>query len=83
MFGGPLENVVIEFERSLIGAVYDRFGEGTRMTATSGEKCIASVKIQISPVFWGWLFQFAGDMKIVSPPHLVQECKKIVSTMFE
>ena len=75
MFGGQLENVVIEFDRSLIGSVYDRFGENTKMTATSDTKCIASVKIQISPVFWGWLFQFAGEMKIVSPPHLVQEYK--------
>lgn len=83
MFGGQLEDVVIEFERSLIGSVYDRFGENTRITTTSATKCTASVKIQISPVFWGWLFQFAGDMKIISPSHLVQECRKIVTTLFD
>ena len=83
MFGGPLEDVVLEFDRSLIGAVYDRFGENTKMMSTSDTKCIASVKVQISPVFWGWLFQFSDEMNIVSPSHLVHECKKRVSKMID
>ena len=73
MFGGQLEDVVLEFDRSLIGAVYDRFGEGTKMMPTSDFKCVASVKVQISPVFWGWIFQFAGEMSILSPQTLVSE----------
>lgn len=75
MFGGQAEDVVLEFDRSLIGAVYDRFGEGTKMMTTSSSKCIASVKVQVSPVFWGWLFQFAGEMQILSPAHLIEEYK--------
>lgn len=73
MFGGQLEDVVLEFDRSLIGVVYDRFGESTKMMTTSNTKCIASVKIQISPVFWGWLFQFCGQMRILSPDVLTKE----------
>lgn len=75
MFGGQAEDVILEFDRSLIGAVYDRFGENTRMMTTSSSKCIASVKVQVSPVFWGWLFQFAGEMQILSPSHLIGEYK--------
>lgn len=75
MFGGQLEDVVLEFDRSLIGVVYDRFGEGTKMMNTSETKCIASVKVQVSPVFWGWLFQFAGEMTILSPSSLVDQYK--------
>ena len=73
MFGGKLETVVLEFDRSLIGVVYDRFGEDTEMMSTSANKCVASVEVQISPVFWGWLFQFAGQMHIISPQSLVSE----------
>ena len=76
MFGGQIEDVVLEFDRTLIGAVYDRFGENTKMMTTSDQKCIASVKVQISPVFWGWLFQFAGQMQILSPSHLIGEYKR-------
>ena len=75
MFGGQAEDVVLEFDCSLIGAVYDRFGENTKMMTTSIGKCIASVKVQVSPVFWGWLFQFAGQMQILSPSHLIAEYK--------
>ena len=81
MFGGQAEDLVLEFDRSLIGAVYDRFGENTKMMSTSANKCIASVKVQVSPVFWGWLFQFAGQMQILSPAHLIEEyrsrCRQI------
>ena len=75
MFGGQSENLVLEFDRSLMGAVYDRFGEGTRMMATTDTRCIAAVKVQVSPVFWGWLFQFAGQMQILSPAHLIAAYK--------
>ncbi len=73
MFGGQLEDLILEFDRSLIGVVYDRFGETTKMMVTADNRCIASVKVQISPVFWGWLFQFAGQMKVLSPDYLVSE----------
>lgn len=71
MFGGQIEDVVLEFDRSLIGAVYDRFGENIKMMNSSDSKCITSVKVQISPVFWGWLFQFAGQMRVISPENVV------------
>ena len=73
MFGGQGEDVVLEFRRYLTGAVYDRFGEGTKMMRSGEDRCLATVKVRISPVFWGWLFQFAGEMAILSPPHLVEE----------
>lgn len=76
MFGGQLVDVVLEFDRSLIGAVYDRFGENTKMMASSDAKCIASVKVQVSPVFWGWLFQFQTQMAILSPASLLSEYRE-------
>ena len=42
-------------------------------------KCVASVKVQISPVFWGWLFQFSGAMKIISPTHVIETYKNMAS----
>ena len=84
MFGGPPEDVVLEFDRSLIGVVYDRFGETTKMMATADNKCIASVKVQISPVFWGWLFQFVEHMNVLSPAHVVAKyyelAKSVIAT---
>lgn len=71
MYGGEPTDVALEFKRSLIGAVYDRFGEDTKMIPV-GDNCIATVRVRLSPVFWGWVFQFAGEMTILSPAHVVE-----------
>lgn len=71
MFSGQLEDVVLEFDRALIGVVYDKFGENTKMIPSGENKCIATVKVRISPTFWGWVFQLAGQMKILSPTSVI------------
>lgn len=76
MYGGEATDVLLEFSRNLIGSVYDKFGEGTKMMASGEGKCVATVRVQVSPVFWGWVFQFAGEMNILSPAHIVQEYKQ-------
>lgn len=75
MYGGMPTDIVIEFDNQLIGAVYDKFGEDTKMMRSGENKCIATVKVQISPTFWGWLFQFAGLMKVISPDVVIEEYK--------
>ena len=72
MFGGQAEDVVLEFDRSLIGVVYDKFGESVKMMPSGNNKIIATVKVQISPTFWGWLFQFVGQMTPISPKPVSQ-----------
>ena len=73
MFSGQPEDVVLEFERGVIGAVYDKFGESVQMMANGESKILATVKVRVSPTFWGWVFQFGSQMKILSPAHVVQE----------
>lgn len=76
MYGGQPVDIVIEFDSKLVGVVYDKFGEDTKMLRSSEDKCIATLKVQTSPVFWGWLFQFAGQMKILSPDTVITEYKE-------
>ena len=75
MYAGEAVDIVIEFRNNLIGVVFDKFGEDTKMMRCGPDKCVATVKVQISPVFWGWLFQFAGEMKLLSPENLTEEYK--------
>lgn len=76
MFGGQPVNIEIEFESKLIGAVYDRFGEETVIKHSSNGKLTAWVRVQLSPTFWGWIFQFAGQMKIISPDSVIREYRE-------
>ena len=70
MFGGPITDVTLEFEDKLIGVVQDKFGENTNIIRTGEDKCAASIQVQVSPTFWGWLFQFGSNMNILSPTFL-------------
>ena len=73
MYGGQSVDITIQFSDKLIGVVYDKFGEDTKMVRINENNCVASVKVQISPTFWGWLFQFGTDMDIVEPEALKEE----------
>ena len=75
MYGGEREEVHLQFDISLIGAVYDKFGEDTKITRLDETTFKTKVKVQISPTFYGWLFQFAGKMKIISPITVIDEYK--------
>ena len=81
MYGGPTTDIVLEFQDNLLGAVYDKFGENINIMSSGERTCIAAVKVQVSPVFWGWLFQFAGEMKIISPSELIEEQKKLAQNL--
>ncbi len=71
MFGGETERVKLWFANHLIGTMYDKFGEDTKLERVDADTCSAEVDVQISPTFWGWLFQFAGEMQIVEPQYLI------------
>ncbi len=63
MYGGEIETVTLQFDKKLIGAVYDKFGEDTKMTMVDENTVTTTVDVQISPTFKGWLAQFGEDMK--------------------
>ncbi len=81
MYGGPVIDITLEFDDKLLGVVEDKFGEDVNVVRTGPDKLVASVQVQESPVFWGWLFQFGKQMKILSPESLVKQYKDRVKNM--
>lgn len=72
MYGGRVEKVELMFEKKLIGAVYDKFGERTKIKK-AGDKYQTTVEVQISPTFWSWIATFKGSMKIAEPQEIAEE----------
>ena len=64
------QKVVLEFDESLINPVLDQFGEDVAVRRVRKGVLKASVSVQVSPTFFGWLAQFPGKMKILSPDEL-------------
>lgn len=83
MYGGPVIDVTLEFDDKLLGVVQDKFGEDVSVVRTDEHKLVASVQIQESPTFWGWLFQFGKQMRILTPATMVRQYKKKVKELAE
>ncbi len=79
MYGGEKEKITLKFTEDVMNAVFDHFGEKLNITPVDEYIYQVEVEAQISPTFWGWFFQFVGDMEIVSPASLVKEYKKRLS----
>lgn len=78
MYSGEREDVMLQFDKSLIGPVMDKFGEDTEMLSVNETTCAAALHIQIAPTFFGWLAQFGSKMKILSPESVREQyCEHI------
>ena len=75
MFGGEEANVNLRFDNSLAGVVVDRFGKGITMLADGEKHFVVRVNVALSPVFYGWLFQFGELCEVLSPQSLKDELK--------
>ncbi len=74
MFGGERIKVVLEFKKEALNCIFDHFGENTPIAETDKPGVFRTeVEVEESPTFWGWLFQFAGEMRIVSPESLAEK----------
>ena len=83
MFDGEQEKVILQFSRELIGPVFDKFGEDTVMVPVDETTCSATVYVQVSPTFFGWLAQFSNKMQIIFPEGVINKYKEHISKIIE
>lgn len=82
MYGGREELITLECKESLAQVVIDRFGSEVLFTKTDfGFRF--STRVMISPTFFGWLFGFGNDMRVISPDSLKKELKQRLSEIIE
>lgn len=76
MYGGTKETITLEMSTSLINVLIDRFGDGVHITRTAEDRFTVKLDVQVSPTFWGWLFQFGSDAKVIAPLWVKNEAEK-------
>ena len=57
----------------MIDYIYEKFGMDTKIRPCEDDSFTANVEVQLSPTFWGWLFQFTGQMRITAPEWVCDE----------
>lgn len=78
MFGGDEEKLTIRFDNSLVNPVIDRFGKDINIDRVSNKEFVIRVDVSVSPTFFGWLSQFGGKAKIVSPENVVEKYMEFI-----
>lgn len=67
------QTIELKCTNELMKVIIDKFGDDVK-TQTLGSNCFkAYVSVSTSPTFYGWVFQFAGQMSIIAPPSIKKE----------
>lgn len=83
MFGGEETDVSIEFDNSLVGVVFDRFGTEIPIVKKDENHFICSVKVAVSPHFLSWIMSFGKKAKIISPDYVFDEMYSLARNVIE
>ena len=83
MFNGEATAVTIDIDKSLVDAVFDLFGEHTKIV-TSGENTVRfTVNVQVSDLFYGWCSSFGEKVKLLAPQETVASFREYLSNIIE
>ena len=80
MFGGEETTVELLCKDELMKYIVDQFGTEVETKKHSDGTFTACVSVELSPAFYGWVFQFAGKMRILAPEKAVDEYNKMKAT---
>lgn len=83
MYGGEPCRVKLRFPQGLLGPVYDKFGESVKVKRLGEDEFEAECEVQLSPTFYGWVFQFAGDMRILGSVRAMHGYEKALRRALE
>ena len=80
MFGGKAERVTLLCENRLANVMLDRFGSDVTVLKDGDDRFRITVNVVTSPIFFGWVMSFAGEVKILSPEAAVAEFDGLVKS---
>lgn len=78
MYGGEERCVEFRVHKSLIGVIYDKFGELARLKGVDGNDVCFSIDVQISPTFFAWCCSLGNQLKITAPPSVVSSLQEYI-----
>lgn len=80
MYDGEPVSVRIGCRNDLAKYVVDRFGDKLETKPLSSESFEVTVEVALSPTFYGWLFGFAGGIRILGPSEVIAEYNEMLNS---
>ncbi len=81
MFRGPEERVNLKLKNHLINVILDKFGKDVTISKIDDDHFQVSINVCVSTSFFGWLFQFGDDAKILAPKHIAKSYQNRARTL--
>jgi predicted DNA-binding transcriptional regulator YafY len=78
MYAGEEQEVVLECRNEVMKSVIDHFTDEVEAWEVSQMHFRVKAVVSTSPTFYGWLFQFAGKMRPISPETVVDEYRDML-----
>lgn len=73
MFSGEDTRMTLRVHNSLSGVIFDRFGHDITVNIDDDEHFIINQPVTVSPILFGWLFQFGDKIEIISPENVREQ----------
>ncbi len=67
MYKGKEVIVELQCRNDLMKTMIDKFGEDVETAILDDEHFKVTASVSLSPTFYGWVFEFGGDIRILSP----------------
>lgn len=86
MYGGKPESIKLQCSDSLVGSLVDIFGaDELTVIEADAEKHTATVRVRTAatPVLFGRIAQFGGNVNILAPKHAVEAYRKHLTACLE
>lgn len=78
MYDGKNTTVELKCKNELMKVIVDKFGEDVHTEVIDNDWFKVKTDVYLSPIFYGWLFQFTDRMIITSPDEAVREYSEIL-----
>jgi len=75
MYNGESTRVTLRMDRKLLNIAIDRFGADAHMRHLEDGAIEVSAEVEAGPTFYGWLFQFGAQAKLLAPASAVEDFK--------
>lgn len=80
MYDGEPVRVRLGCRNDLAKYVVDRFGDKLETKPLSSESFEVTVEVALSPTFYGWLFGFAGGIRILGPSEVITKYNEMLNS---
>ncbi len=83
MYGGKTEYIRMRCDNSLISSVIDRFGSDVIIYPEDEKTFVASIRVEVSPTFYSWLFTFGTKICVLEPENVIFDIRKTLADISE